>query len=100
MSLELKGITKKFGSLVANDQINLKVEKILPMKFDAYYVSLLSEKYKCGSMKPISALYRGFVSNIKAIKSKQFDKIIFSSDSDKYYNILIKITKMNQRGRC
>jgi len=27
VSLELKGITKKFGSLVANDQINLKVEK-------------------------------------------------------------------------
>ena len=27
MSLELKGITKKFNSLVANDQINLKVEK-------------------------------------------------------------------------
>jgi len=27
VSLELKGITKKFGALVANDQINLKVEK-------------------------------------------------------------------------
>ncbi len=27
MSLELKGITKKFGALVANDNINLKVEK-------------------------------------------------------------------------
>ncbi len=27
MSLELKEITKKFGALVANDQINLKVEK-------------------------------------------------------------------------
>ena len=27
MSLELRQITKKFGSLLANDQINLKVEK-------------------------------------------------------------------------
>jgi simple sugar transport system ATP-binding protein len=27
VSLELKGITKKFNTLVANDQINLKVEK-------------------------------------------------------------------------
>jgi simple sugar transport system ATP-binding protein len=27
VSLELKGITKKFSTLVANDQINLKVEK-------------------------------------------------------------------------
>ena len=57
--------------------VNLKVEKTLPMKFDAYYVSLLSEKYKCGSMKPISALYRGFVSNIKAIKSKQYSSLIY-----------------------
>jgi ubiquinone/menaquinone biosynthesis C-methylase UbiE len=57
--------------------VNLKVEKTLPMRFDAYYVSLLSEKYKCGSMKPISALYRGFVSNIKAIKSKQYSSLIY-----------------------
>ena len=57
--------------------VNLKVEKTLPMKFDAYYVSLLSEKYKYGSMKPISALYRGFVSNIKAIKSKQYSSLIY-----------------------
>ena len=27
MSLELKGITKNFGSLIANDSIDLKVEK-------------------------------------------------------------------------
>ena len=32
----------------------------------------------------------------KAIKSKQFDKIIFSSDSDKYYQILIKYLKKDK----
>jgi 2-polyprenyl-3-methyl-5-hydroxy-6-metoxy-1,4-benzoquinol methylase len=57
--------------------VNLTVEKTLPMRFDAYYISLLSEKYKYGSMKPISALFRGFVSNIKAIKSKQYSSLIY-----------------------
>ena len=57
--------------------VNLKVEKTLPMKFDAYYVSLLSEKYKYGRMKPISAFYRGLVSNFKAIKSKQYSSLIY-----------------------
>ena len=57
--------------------VNLKVEKTLPMKFDAYYVSLLSEKYKRGRMKPFSAFYRGFVSNIKAIKSRQYSSLIY-----------------------
>ena len=57
--------------------VNLKVEKTLPMKFDAFYVSLLSEKYKYGRMKPISAFYRGFVSNIKATKSKQYSSLIY-----------------------
>jgi len=32
----------------------------------------------------------------KAIKSKQFDKIIFSSDSIKYYNILIRYLKKDK----
>ncbi len=33
---------------------------------------------------------------IKALKSKQFDKIIFSSDSDNYYSILIKYLKKDK----
>ena len=57
--------------------VNLTVEKTLPMRFDEYYISLLSEKYKYGRMKPISALFRGFVSNIKAIKSKQYSSLIY-----------------------
>ncbi len=33
---------------------------------------------------------------LKAIKSKKFDQIIFSSDSDKYYKILIKYLKKDK----
>jgi len=42
----------------------MKVEKILPMKYDAYYVSMLSEKYKGGNI--FKALLTGAKSNIKA----------------------------------
>lgn len=37
-----------------------------PMWFDAFYVSLLSEKYRHGTMRVFSALLIGFISNIKA----------------------------------
>ena len=53
------------------------VEKITPMKFDAYYVSLLSEKYKSGKMNPIKSFYRGFVSNLKAKRSKEYSSLIY-----------------------
>ena len=33
------------------------------MKFDAFYVSLLSEKYKSGKMRWLPALWNGFWSN-------------------------------------
>ncbi|MBL6446085.1 class I SAM-dependent methyltransferase [Fulvivirga sp. 29W222] len=49
------------------DKYQLKVNKILPMSLDAYYVSLLSESYKgTGILKYIKAPYRGFISNMKA----------------------------------
>jgi SAM-dependent methyltransferase len=38
-----------------------EVQKMLPMKFDAYYVSMLSEKYKGGNI--FKALWNGFKSN-------------------------------------
>jgi len=56
---------------------NMIVEKIIPMKFDAYYVSLLSEKYKSGKMNPIKSFYRGFVSNLKAKRSKEYSSLIY-----------------------
>lgn len=45
----------------------LEVIDIRPMKFDSYYVSMLSEKYKNGGGL-ISAVWRGWISNRKAGK--------------------------------
>jgi 2-polyprenyl-3-methyl-5-hydroxy-6-metoxy-1,4-benzoquinol methylase len=42
--------------------------KILPMKFDSFYVSMLSEKYKTGSVKYLRAFVNGLKSNIMASK--------------------------------
>lgn len=56
---------------------NLSVKKILPMYFDSYYVSLLSEKYKKGYSNYFMAFYRGFVSNIKAKQSGEYSSHIY-----------------------
>ncbi len=51
---------------------NLKLQAIVPMRFDAYYVSLLSEGYKnpakSSLIKSASAFTRGLISNLKAGK--------------------------------
>ena len=56
---------------------DLKLEKILPMKFDAFYVSLLSEKYKNGKMNFIKAFFVGLRSNIKAKSNFEFSSHIY-----------------------
>jgi len=56
---------------------NIKLEKILPMKFDSFYVSLLSEKYKNGKMNFIKAFWIGLVSNWKANSSLEFSSHIY-----------------------
>ncbi|MBA6156738.1 class I SAM-dependent methyltransferase [Tenacibaculum sp. S7007] len=57
--------------------VEMKVEKILPMKFDSFYVSLLSEKYKTRKSRPFHAFYRGLVSNIKAKRTKEYSSLIY-----------------------
>ena len=56
---------------------HMKVLKVKPMWFDAFYVSMLSEKYKSGKMNPIKGLYTGFVSNLKSIKTKEASSLIY-----------------------
>ncbi|MCF6348305.1 MAG: class I SAM-dependent methyltransferase [Flavobacteriaceae bacterium] len=58
-------------------QENMKVVKTLPMKFDSYYVSLLSEKYKTGNSNLLKSFFIGFKSNWKARASKEYSSIIY-----------------------
>ncbi|WP_339881122.1 class I SAM-dependent methyltransferase [Polaribacter vadi] len=58
-------------------EVDMIVEKILPMKFDAYYVSLLSEKYKSGKMNPVKSFQKGFTSNLKAKDTNEYSSLIY-----------------------
>ncbi len=58
-------------------QEQMRVVKILPMKFDSYYVSLLSEKYKTGNSNFIKAIVIGLLSNSKARSSKEYSSLIY-----------------------
>lgn len=55
----------------------MEVIKIKPMLFDAFYVSMLSEKYKTGKMNPIKGFWIGMVSNIKSISTKEASSLIY-----------------------
>ena len=56
---------------------NFKVTKTLPMYFDSFYVSLLSEKYKNGKSNYLKAFYRGLMSNIKAKSNGEYSSLIY-----------------------
>ncbi|GHA64658.1 class I SAM-dependent methyltransferase [Pontibacter akesuensis] len=54
------------------------LEEVLPMKFDAYYVSLLSEKQKEGKTKMLSSVMNGYRSNSYAEKNgNDYSSLIF-----------------------
>lgn len=57
--------------------VNMNIDKILPMKFDAFYVALLSEKYKHKKMRFISAFIKGLRSNLKAKHSGEYSSLIY-----------------------
>ena len=42
-------------------KLGLELIKVYPLKLDAYYVSILSEKYRKGSF--VRALVQGYISN-------------------------------------
>lgn len=47
----------------------LDLKEVLPMKWDSYYVSILSEKYKHGQTKMLGSFLTGFRSNLHGAKN-------------------------------
>lgn len=56
---------------------NIKLVKVLPMVFDSFYVSLLSEKYKNGKMNFINGFWIGLQSNLKAKRNSEYSSHIY-----------------------
>lgn len=62
------------------DNEGLKLDQIKPMRLDAFYVCLLSEKYKSGTSTIggiFKAIITGFVSNIKARSTADYSSLIY-----------------------
>jgi len=55
----------------------MTLEKVLPMKFDSFYVSLLSEKYKTGKMNYLTAFFVGLKSNWNASQNCEYSSHIY-----------------------
>ncbi|NDV14625.1 methyltransferase domain-containing protein [Muricauda sp. TY007] len=72
-----KSISKLFA------RHKLKVIKIKPMWFDAFYVSMLSEKYRGNKLYLISAFFVGLWSNITAIFTKEHSSLIYILKKEK-----------------
>ncbi len=57
--------------------VDMSIEEIKPMKFDSYYVALLSEKYKNKKMNPFKSFFNGFYSNLKATQTNEYSSLIY-----------------------
>lgn len=64
-------IEKIFG------EFDMHVRKTLPLKFDSFYVSLLSEKYKNGKLNLLSAFKNGIHSNVQAKKTGEYSSLVY-----------------------
>lgn len=52
------------------DKFKFSIEEIIPMKFDSFYICLLSEKYLSGSIKYLKSLKNGLKSNFYAKRNQ------------------------------
>lgn len=57
--------------------VEMKLEYVLPMWFDSFYVSMLSEKHKTGKLNFIKAFVIGFRSNVVGLVKKEYSSHIY-----------------------
>ncbi|MDC8005090.1 class I SAM-dependent methyltransferase [Aureisphaera galaxeae] len=62
---------------------HFKLVATRPMPFDAFYVSLLSEKYKTGNSFSLKAFWKGFRSNLSAMSSKEYSSLLYCFQKEK-----------------
>ena len=55
----------------------MKLDKTIPMKFDSFYVSILSEKIKTGKINIFKAFFVGLYSNYKARQNSEYSSLIY-----------------------
>ncbi len=60
-----------------SDELGLKLIKVSGMKFDSFYVSILSEQNMSGKKNFLKAFFTGLTSNIKAMKTGDYSSLIF-----------------------
>jgi len=58
-------------------KMRLRLIDTIPMRFDSYYVSLLSEKYKNGNSSFLKAFINGYQSNSRAEHTGNFSSLIY-----------------------
>lgn len=59
------------------EKAGFKLQESKPMKFDSFYVSMLSEKYKTGSVNLVKAFLVGLTSNFKARDNNSYSSTIY-----------------------
>jgi 2-polyprenyl-3-methyl-5-hydroxy-6-metoxy-1,4-benzoquinol methylase len=69
-----------FRQPVMNELLNnagLQMISTIPMQWDAFYVSMLSEKYLGHSLAPVRGLWRGWQSNQRAAGTGEYSSLLY-----------------------
>lgn len=77
MFLDTFGISQKKSIQLIFEEKGFNLIETKPMPFDAFYVSLLSEKYKTGKISYFKGFFNGLRSNLSAIQTGEYSSLIY-----------------------